>query len=118
MTAINISLELEDAINACEAHCNGTRRDTSLTSQFDNQVQLFRSVLQQMLSNVERRQCIPLNEGLAYSISDCWPYESWLGKKIANAEENYEKFARQSPLKPPDSERNRSRNASSPAEPE
>jgi hypothetical protein len=92
MTTINATLQ--DAINACEAHFNGTHRDTSLSNQFDNQVQLFGSVLQRMLVNVEKRQYEPLNEGLAYAISDCWPYESWLGKKIAEAEEHYEKLAR------------------------
>jgi hypothetical protein len=50
-----IATTLQDAIDACEAHCNGARRDASLSNQFDKQVEMFGRVLQKMLANMEKR---------------------------------------------------------------
>ena len=87
---MNVAELLQDAVDACDNHSSCVKRDFSLSTQFDGQVQMFSGKLRTMLENVNSKKLRPMNEGLGYAIADCWPFESWLGKKIVEAEEAYE----------------------------
>jgi hypothetical protein len=81
---------LKEAVDACDNHSSCAKRDVSLSTQFDDQVRLFSDILRKMLENVNSNSLRPAREGLAYAIADCWPFESWLGKQIVEAEAAYE----------------------------
>lgn len=84
---------LKSAAESCDSHVNARKRDDSLPRELDEQIRSFSEILKEMLRQVNSNSSSPMNSGIGYAIADNWPFESWLGKQLAQAEAAYERDA-------------------------